>query len=219
MVFANRLWVAAASLSALCLVSGCGGGGTTGATEGGGGTAQTGGTGGTGGMGGTAGTGMGGNPGGGGSGGTMELIPDPGMVAGGEWTDVEPNDTPGQAVPVGILNGPVWAGFVEPYTAISSPTDVDYFVFRSGDAASLPNVNIQICWSFAGNLLDLNLYNVVNSQKGSLVKSAADTAAGCETLIDFGEAPMVVQPDTIYLLEVVAGPGLNLGGDPGLYGA
>ena len=219
MAAAIRLWLGATSLSVLCLVSGCDGS-SQGTTEGG--TAQTGGAGGTGGTGTGGNTGGGGGTGtggGGGTGGAAEPIPDPGTVMGGEWTDVEPNDKPSQAVPVGILNGPVWMGFADPYTAISSPTDVDYFVFKSTDAAGLPNVNIQICWSFPGNLLDLNLYEVVSSQQGSLVKSATDTGTGCETLVDIGQAATDLKPDTVYLLEVVAGPGLDLAGDPGLYSA
>src|SRR5262245_50770730 len=105
-----RLWLGAASLSVLYLVSACDGSPQA-TTEGG--SAQTGGSGGTGGTS-TGGTSTGGSTGG--TGGAAEPIPDPGMVMGGEWTDVEPNDKPGQAVPVGILNGPVWMGFAEPFT-------------------------------------------------------------------------------------------------------
>lgn len=195
----------------------CGGGYTSGSAGGGGDTTtSTAGAGGaTGGAGGT--TATGGATGG--AGGDMGTIPDPGTTVGGEWTDVEPNDTPSQAVPVGILNGSVWMGFADPVTAISSPTDVDYFVFKTGDAASLANDNIQVCWSFAGNLLDLNLYAVDNGKKGALLKSATDTAGACETLIAPGEGTALLTVDTVYLLEVVAGPGLDLMGDPGLYSA
>jgi hypothetical protein len=178
--------------------------------------------GGDGGAGGTAGIGGAGassSSAGGAGGGDTGPIPDPGMQMGAEWTDIEPNDIPSQAVPVGIMTGPIWAGFVMPYTAISSPTDVDYFVFKTGDAASLANVNIQICWSFTGNLLDLNLYTVVNSQKGPLALSSTSTDTSCETMINFGEGPAKLTADTTYLLEVFAGPGLNLAGDPGLYSA
>lgn len=202
--------------ASLCLVAavalvGCDGGTPQSAGGGGAGTTTDGGG------------GNGGAPseGGGGAGGMAmgETVPDPGTVMGGEWTDVEPNDSASQAVPVGIMNGPVWMGFAEPYTAIGSNTDVDNFVFKSPDAATLPNVNIQICWSFPGNLLDLYLYEVVDSKKGMLVASATETAGACETVIDFGQGPTILQPDSVYLLEVTAGPGLDLAGDPGLYSA
>jgi hypothetical protein len=149
--------------------------------------------------------------------GMMGLIPDPGNEMGGEWTDIEPNDTPDHAVPMGILAGPIWAGFSEPYTAINPETDVDYFVFKTNN--DLASINMQLCWSFAGNLLDMNLYEVQNQMQGMLVASSADTAPGCETLIDFGEGPTMLTANTTYLLEVRGAPGLDLAGDPGLYNA
>jgi hypothetical protein len=145
------------------------------------------------------------------------LIPDPGNEMNGEWTDIEPNDLPSQAVPMGILTGPIWAGFVEPYTAIDPETDVDYFVFKTG--ADLTNVYMSLCWSFNGNLLDLYLYEVENQMQGAEVASSVDTAPGCETLVDFGEGPTVLAANTTYLLEVRGAPGLDLAGDPGLYNA
>jgi len=146
------------------------------------------------------------------------MVPDPGDMPANEWPDKEPNDDPSHAVPVGVVQGAFWMGFADPPNAISSPTDKDYYVFKTGDAASL-DLNLQICWSFAGNLLDLYLYEVVGGVQGALVKSATATTSGCETLISAGQGPMLLKPATVYLLEVVAGPGLNLGGDPGLYDA
>ncbi len=110
-------------------------------------------------------------------------IPDPGTVMNGEWVDTEPNDTPDQAVPMGILTGPIWAGFVEPYTALNPEDDVDYFVFKTD--ADVTNVYMSLCWSFMGNLLDMNLYEVVGQAQGALVKASVSTASGCETLVDF----------------------------------
>lgn len=167
---------------------------------------------------GSGGMGSGGMAAGGeGTGGMMGLIPDPGNEPAGEWTDMEPNDSPSQATPMGVLTGPIWMGFVEPYTAINPATDVDYFVFKTGDAASLENIFISICWSFTGNLLDLQLYQVVNSTQGPVAASAATTGTGCETLVDFGQGATVLTANTTYLLEVAGAPGLNLGGDAGLY--
>ncbi len=145
------------------------------------------------------------------------LIPDPGNGMNGEWTDIEPNDLPSQAVPMGILSGPIWAGFVMPYTAINPATDVDYFVFKTG--ADLSGIYMALCWSFAGDLLDMYLYQVDSQMQGAMVASAATTGSGCETLVDFGMGATVLAPDTTYLLEVRGAPGLDLAGDPGLYSA
>ena len=40
-----------------------------------------------------------------------DAVPDPGDEVGGEWTDIEPNDDPGHAVPVGIIAGAVGGGY------------------------------------------------------------------------------------------------------------
>ncbi|MFO0553920.1 MAG: hypothetical protein U0271_36400 [Polyangiaceae bacterium] len=189
-----------------CGDDGTGGSGATGATGTGGETA-----------GGAGGAATGGNSSGGAGGMVAFIIPDPGPGMDGEWIDTEPNDTPDHAVPMGTQTGPIWAGFMEPYTAINPETDVDYFVFKTG--ADVTNINMQLCWSFAGNLLDMNLYEVVDQKQGMLVKSSASTAASCETLIDFGGATGTLTPNTTYLLEVAGAPGLVLNGDPGLYSA
>jgi len=178
-----------------------------------------GGTGGAGGMGGSAGGsgGSGGSPGG--MGGTPALIPDPGTDIAVEWTDEEPNDAPENAVPVGQVEGPIWAGFVMPLTAINPEDDVDYFVFQTGAAPTLDSVYISLCWSFAGDLLDLRLYEVQNGLQGPMVAEAATTNPGCETIVDFGMGSTILTANTVYLLEVAAAPGLVLGGDSGDYGA
>lgn len=202
----RALWysLAACGLFATGLASGCSGDPKTTGTAGAGGE-----------------SGSSSSSGNGGAGGNMMManVPDPGMAMNGEWTDVEPNDDPSHAVPVGILESSIWMGFADPLTAISSPSDVDYFVFRTGATATLANINMQICWSFAGNLLDMNLYDVVQNQKGMLIKAATSTNTTCETLIMPGEGSALLKADSVYLLEVVAAPGLNLAGDAGLYSA
>jgi len=147
------------------------------------------------------------------------LIPDPGTTMNGEWTDVEPNDRPDQATPVGIVTGPAWMGFVEPYTAINPEDDVDYFVMRTGDAASLDNVYLEACWSFTGNLADMYMYEVQGGVKGSMVASGTSGDASCEPLLAAGTGSSILSADTVYLVEVRGAPGLSLGGDPGLYSA
>jgi hypothetical protein len=136
-----------------------------------------------------------------------------------DWSDPEPNDSPETAVPSGIFSGQLWLGFAAPMSTIATNTDVDYYVFKTGDAASLMGGGMQICWSFPGDLLNMYLWNVTNGQKGSLVKSSESTQAGCETLFANGTLAMSLQPMTTYLLEVRAAPGLNLNGMSGVYSA
>src|SRR5262245_40275916 len=129
----------------LAVTTACGGDESgSGATTGGGGVGGTGagagpGSGGSGATStstgaGTAGAGGQGGQGGQG-GGTSGTVPDPGTTEGGEWTDVEPNNDPSHAVPVGVLTGPVWMGFADPVTKINGPGDSDFFVFKTKDAA------------------------------------------------------------------------------------
>jgi hypothetical protein len=145
------------------------------------------------------------------------VVPDPGQGStGGEWTDVEPNNTPGTATPVGPVQGAPWLGFTQPYTQINSNTDVDYYSFKTTTSLDF---DISFCWSAPVDLLDLSLYAVVNSQKGPLLKAAATNSTSCENLIAFGERSPdggpFFQPDASYLLEVRAAPGLILPGDGG----
>ncbi|MFO0613733.1 MAG: hypothetical protein U0414_14155 [Polyangiaceae bacterium] len=138
-------------------------------------------------------------------------VPLPGTVEGGDWTDAEPNDDACHATPVGILSGPVWAGFADPITTINSNTDKDFFVFKTSDAASLANVNVLLCSSGTFNLLDLYLYGVeADGTLGPEIKKADSTQPGCETIVAMGEGPTDLQPNTTYVLEVRAAPGLVL---------
>jgi hypothetical protein len=146
-------------------------------------------------------------------------LPEPGTEDGGEWTDVEPNDTPGDATPVGVVNGPIWAGFVEPYTTIDSPTDVDFYVFRAPGAAELGNVNMQFCWGGGLDLLDLYLYEVMSMTQGALIQTANTTNTSCETIIPFGEGANILTADAVYLLEVRAAPTVPAGTPATMYGA
>ncbi|MFO0722133.1 MAG: hypothetical protein U1E65_00030 [Myxococcota bacterium] len=148
---------------------------------------------------------------------TGELVPDPGDTTITEWKDIEPNDTPDHAVPQGPLAGPVWAGFSAPNTTIDNNTDVDYFVFKT--TADLSQVYIEICWGFAGNLLDLFLYRVDAGRKGPQVLAANETTGQCERLVPIGMGATLLMPNTTYLLEVRAGPGLMLNGASGGYSA
>jgi hypothetical protein len=147
------------------------------------------------------------------------MVPDPGTAVGGEWTDVEPNDTPEDAVPVGQVQFAIWAGFAPPYTQIDNPTDVDYYVFRAPAQADLAGLNMQFCWGGAIDLLDLYLYEVVNMTQGALVRSAATTNTSCETIIAPGDGPTYLTADAVYLLEVRAAPSLPASTPATMYGA
>jgi hypothetical protein len=144
-----------------------------------------------------------------------DAVPDPGDEVGGEWTDVEPNDDPGHAVPVGIISGAVWAGFVEPYTQLETPEDRDFFVFATGDAASL-EVHIAMCGD--ANTFDMYLTEVVDGMMGPEIAQSVGEDTGCATVVDFGQGPELLQPQTSYVLEVRAQPDAA-GTFPALYGA
>jgi hypothetical protein len=146
-----------------------------------------------------------------------ELVPDPGDAVGGEWTDIEPNDDPSHAVPVGVLAGPVWAGFVEPFTQIASADDTDFFVFRTGEEATLGDVYIALCGT--ANTMDGYLSQVVDGRMGAELASAAGPDTGCITLVDFGQGPEILAATTAYVLEVRAQPDADPGDFPVLYSA
>ena len=151
------------------------------------------------------------------------LIPVPPMTAANEWPDVEPNDTPAQAVPVGMLQFAFWMGFGMPLNMFSSNTDVDYYVFRTGDAASLTNVLLQICWGadMGGGRVDLlnaYIYEVNNGVQGQAVVTAEDTDTSCENMVS-GDASMIMAANSIYLLEVRPPAGADISNHTGMYGA
>jgi hypothetical protein len=151
------------------------------------------------------------------------LVPDPGtMAASFDWLDIEPDDTPAEAVPRGILNSGVWFGTGNPASEISkinNDTDVDWYVFRTpADAPTRDMISIQVCSATNTHVFDLYLYNVVNQMQGSLVTSATSNS-GCQTLIPAGMASHFLDLDKVYLLEVAATPGLHLNGADGTYQA
>ena len=146
-----------------------------------------------------------------------DVVPDPGEVVGGEWTDIEPNDDPSHAVPVGILAGPVWAGFAEPFTQLESTDDTDFFVFATGEAATLADVYILLCGP--ANTMDLYLSEVVDGHMGGQISSAAGNDTGCVSMIEVGQGPEILTATTSYVLEVRAQPGAAGASFPALYSA
>ena len=85
----------------------------------------------------------------------------------------------------------------------------DFFVFRTGDAASLATAQLLMCWSGTFNLLDMYLYSVdPQMHPGPLVRAYAATTNGCETAFQTGgAAAQGLAANTIYLLEIRAAPG------------
>lgn len=155
-------------------------------------------------------------------GGVEPLIPTPPMTTAAEWPDTEPNDTPEQAVPVGVIEEAVWMGFSMPLNAVNSDGDVDFYVFRTPDAEGLmqlTEVSFIVCWQGGLDLLDLALYRVQEGRIAETVREASTQDPSCEDLMAGTQPSELLSPESIYLLEVRAAPGLMLGGSPGLYEA
>ena len=146
-------------------------------------------------------------------------VPDPPTTPANSWDDVEPNDTAGQAVPVGQLAGALWMGFGAVPSKIASNTDSDWYVFRTGDATSLMNTaGLLVCSNDGMALFKLYLYSVTNQMLGPQLKESM-TNSGCETLATPAEVPTLLMPQSVYALEIRPIPGLELGARTGEYGA
>jgi hypothetical protein len=52
-----------------------------------------------------------------------------------------------------------------------------------------------------------------------LVASSETQDPTCEEPITLAQVPMLLQPESVYLIEIRAAPGLQLAGDVGLYNA
>src|SRR5262245_34465790 len=77
-----------------------------------------------------------------GDGSVIPVVPDPGQMP-FVWADTEPNDTPEQAVPMGIAD----AGFWAPYNFdghLGGADTADYFVFRSSNLMTM--ATFVFCW-------------------------------------------------------------------------
>jgi len=164
--------------------------------------------------GGTAGAGTGGHAmtGSGGSGGHMMTgsIPDPGTSDGvdNNFTDVEPNNTPDQATPLGVAAGAGVAVWVNGNT-IGGSDSADYFVFNSGPKAG--PFSFDICFNSPDNTsLTATLWKVVGGAEQKPPVGTWTGAMGCVT--DMTAAPML-EASTDYLF------GLTASGAGGMYSA
>jgi hypothetical protein len=193
-----------AALVAVIFVSCSGSGNTTG----GGGGSATGGSGmGGSGTGGSMASG-GGSSGTGGGGTSMAMIPDPGTgdAVDQDWTNVEPNDTPAQATPLGVAMGDIWT-WVSSNNAGGSDTS-DYFVFKSApDGGTL---HFDVCFGAPITSMTANLWKVSGGVQVQPAVATWNSTGGCVT--DTG-AELMLLPSTEYLV------GLTIAGDAGTYSA
>jgi hypothetical protein len=149
-----------------------------------------------------------------------EMIPNPPETEAFSWNDVEPNDTPSRAVPVGRLQYALWMGFSAQPNVIGNNTDVDYYAFRTGDAQSLMNqADMVICSNDGQDLLTAKLYSVIEGMQGEELRASTRPSEGCALLMTSVEVPTVLMPMSVYLLEIRALPGLELGARIGAYSA
>ncbi len=149
-------------------------------------------------------------------------IPVPPMTAAFDWADTEPNNTPQQAQAIGTFEFALWMGFGAVPNSINANDDVDYYVFRAPDADGLANLfpeGFTVFWNAQINLLDMRLYEVNNGTLGAMVREAATDTIGQENLMEGTTPAEVLTPGGIYLLEIAAAPGLDLGGNPESYSA
>jgi hypothetical protein len=198
-----------AALVAVIFLSCSGSGNTTG----GGGGSATGGSGmggsGTGGSmasgGGSSGTG-----GGAGGGSTMAMVPDPGTSdqVDQDWTNVEPNNTPAQATPLGVAMGDIWT-WVSSNTAGGSNTS-DYFVFKSAAGPDAGTLHFDMCFGAPITSMTASLWKVSGGVQQQPALATWNSTGGCVT--DNG-AELPLSPSTVYLV------GLTITGDAGTYSA
>jgi hypothetical protein len=148
-----------------------------------------------------------------GAGGAQGAIPDPG--SGDEFDnnvgDVEPNDTPEQATPLGTAAGPDLYTWVNG-NSIGGTDTADYFVFQSGP---MPGEFVLgssgLCWGPPLTSLTATLWKVENAQQVMPpIHTWTNSVNNC-LMSMMGDAP--VEANTVYLLGV-----FGMGG-VGTYGA
>lgn len=138
-------------------------------------------------------------------GGAVPRVPDPGTGAMPmSWPDTEPNDTPEQAVPLGV-----GAGQIGPYIEffgngghLGGGDEADYFVFKTGTTPGTTFI-ANACWNadLHVNLLDFVLYKVIDGQPLIVVDSSNRTDTDCERPQPFWSLPL--EPDTKYLFAMI----------------
>jgi hypothetical protein len=191
----------AAVVGVICLS--CSGSGNS---TGGGGGSATGGSG----TGGSMASGGGSSGTGGGGGGAMAMVPDPGTSdqVDQDWTNVEPNNTPAQATPLGVAMGDIWT-WVGSNSAGGSNTS-DYFVFKSAAGPDAGTLHFDMCFGPPITSMTANLWKVSGGVQQQPALATWNSSGGCVT--DTG-AELPLSPSTVYLV------GLTIAGDAGTYSA
>jgi len=138
-------------------------------------------------------------------GGAVHDVPDPGTGAMPmSWPDTEPNDTPEQAVPLGVGSGQIgpYIEFRGPGGHLGGGDEADYFVFKTSSAPGTTFI-ANACWdaNLHVNLLDFTLYKVVDGQPLIVVDSSNRTDDDCERPQPFWN--LALEPDTKYLFALI----------------
>jgi hypothetical protein len=137
--------------------------------------------------------------------GSVHVVPDPGtMRMQFAWPDTEPNDTPEQAVPLGVGSGGQIGPYIGPMgggSTLGGGDNADYFVFRTAPVAGATFI-ANVCWddTLNVNLLDLALYKVVDGQPLIPVMSSTSSNIKCEMQVPFN---IDLAPDTKYLFALI----------------
>jgi hypothetical protein len=136
--------------------------------------------------------------------GVVHVIPDPGTgTMAFFWPDTEPNDTPEQAVPLGIGSGQI-GPYIGPQgtgSHLGGADVADYFVFRTSPAPGTSFI-ASACWDPAlnVNLLDIVLYQVIDGEPLVPVASSSNPDKTCDRLEPFS---IPLAPDTEYLFALI----------------
>ncbi len=133
-------------------------------------------------------------------------IPDPGTGHGvdGDFADVEPNDTPSQATPLGIAASSTVRVWVT-NNSIGGSDTADYFVFKSGAAAG--TFSFDMCFSGSIGGLTATLWTVSNGQMVTPPVGTWMSAGTCVVSSGMG-APLAA--NTTYLFGVTATGGAGM---------
>ncbi len=136
-------------------------------------------------------------------------IPDPGTSddVDNNFGDVEPNDTPQEATPLGVaMSGDigVWVNG----NAIGGTDTSDYFVFKSGPATGA--FSFDICFNAPVTAMTASLWKVVG---GTQQMPAVGTWTSSGTCVTDMTSPAMMEASTDYLF------GLTATGGSGMYSA
>jgi hypothetical protein len=133
-------------------------------------------------------------------------IPDPGTGNGvdNNFGDIEPNDTPSQATPLGIAASSTVRVWVT-NNSIGGSDVADYFVFKSASAAG--TFSFDICYSGSVGTLTATLWTVAN---GQMVTPPVGTWMSSGTCVMSSGMGAALAASTTYLFGVTATGGAGM---------